>query len=143
MSKWFKENGFLDDEGKKALAGLKEALEGVLASPEGKSLSDNELQTLQANVANMVGNIFSNAIQARSEEAEMLNHMTDEQFDSFLQEKYGNQWMLTVLTRQEQLRSSAAFTRRLQKAFAEALEIKQAVIANTPQVRIDPNLRFK
>ncbi len=143
MSKWFKENGFLDDEGKKALAGLKEALEGVLASPEGKSLSESELQTLQANVANMVGTAFSNALQTRSEEAEMLNHMTDEQFDSFLQEKYGNQWMLTVLTRQEQLRSSAAFARRLEKAFAEALEIKQGVIASTPPVYIDPNLRFK
>lgn len=143
MSKWFKENGFLSDEGKKALAGLKETLEGVLASPEGRDLTDNELQALQANVANMVGNLFSNTLQARSEESKMLDRMTDEQFELYLFEKYGDNWMLVSLTKQEQIRSSAAFARRIEKAFAEAYEIRQAVIANTPQINIDPNLRFK
>lgn len=63
MNKWFKESGFLSDDGSKALAGLKQALEDILSSPEGKNLTYSELQTLQANVANMVGNLFSNKLQ--------------------------------------------------------------------------------
>ncbi len=143
MSKWFKENGFLSDEGKSALAEFSEALNGVLRSPEGQDLTDSELLALQANMAKIVGDLISNTLQARSEETKMLNHITDEQFESYLQEKYGDNWMLVGLTKQEQIRLSASFARRLEKALAEAFDIRQGVIASTPQVRIDPNLRFK
>lgn len=62
MSKMFKENGFLSDEGKAVLQPLHDALMEVMASPDIRGMSAQELLTLQGNLAKLIGDVLSGAI---------------------------------------------------------------------------------
>jgi hypothetical protein len=62
MIKMFKENGFLSEEGKKVLQPLHDGLTEVMSSVEVRNLSLQELQTLQANLAKLVGDAVSDKI---------------------------------------------------------------------------------
>ncbi len=66
MTKMFKENGFLTEEGKKVLQPLHDALMEVMSSVEVRNMSVQELQVLQANLAKAVGDTTSAAIQSKN-----------------------------------------------------------------------------
>lgn len=65
MSKLFKENGFLSEEGKRALQPLHDAFMEVMSSPEVRAMSTQQLQMLQSNLAKLVGDTVSDAIQSK------------------------------------------------------------------------------
>ena len=66
MSKMFKENGFLSEEGNKVLHSFHYGLNETMSRKEVKDMSVQELQVLQANLASLLGNAFSNAIRDRN-----------------------------------------------------------------------------
>ena len=66
MSKMFKENGFLSEEGDKVLHSFHYGLNETMSCKEVKAMSVQELQVLQANLASLLGNAFSNAIRDRN-----------------------------------------------------------------------------
>lgn len=148
MNKWFRENGFLSDEGKEALKDFQSALNEVLSSFEVEDMTVSGLQTLQSNMSKMVGDAISNLLQARLEvEVDKQNNplwkLTDEEFYASLKEKYGERWMLVGLTKEELSRCPKPSKEDVKRVMDEAREIGQAIIANTYPVVIDPNLRFK
>jgi hypothetical protein len=67
MTKVFKDNGFLSEEGKKVLQPLHDGLTEVMTSVEVRNMSVQELQTLQANLAKLVGDAVSGAIFVRNQ----------------------------------------------------------------------------
>ena len=66
----FKENGFLSEEGKKVLQPLHDGLMEVMRSVEVSSMSVQELQVLQSNLAKLIGDTVSGAIYVRNKEDE-------------------------------------------------------------------------
>ena len=70
MTNMFKENGFLSEEGKKVLQPLHDGLMEVMRSVEVSSMSVQELQVLQANLAKLIGDAVSGAIYVRNKENE-------------------------------------------------------------------------
>ena len=68
MSNMFKENGFLSEEGKRVLQPLHDGLTEVMTSVEVRSLSVQELQVLQANLAKLIGDAVSGAIFVKNKE---------------------------------------------------------------------------
>ena len=70
MSKMFKDNGFLSEEGKKVLQPLHDGLMEVMSSPEIRNMSVQELQVLQANLAKLIGDTMSGAIFVRNKQEE-------------------------------------------------------------------------
>jgi hypothetical protein len=66
MTKMFKENGFLSEEGNKVLHSFHYALNETMFCKEVQAMSAQELQVLQANLASLIGNAFSNAIRDRN-----------------------------------------------------------------------------
>jgi len=67
MTKMFKENGFLSEEGNKVLHSFHYGLTEIMATAEVRNMSVQELQVLQANLASLVGTTISNAIQSKKE----------------------------------------------------------------------------
>ncbi len=66
MTKVFKENGFLTEEGKKVLQPLHDGLMEVIRSPEVQEMTVQELQVLQANLAKLIGDAMSGEIYVRN-----------------------------------------------------------------------------
>lgn len=88
MSKMFKENGFLSEEGEKIMQPMYNGLKEVIASNTVREMSVQELQVLQANLASLIGNTISNEIYAR-------NHQSAEKPDEctghWWRDEYGNE----------------------------------------------------
>lgn len=144
MNKFFQDNGYLSDHGKKALSEFKKALMEVLSSPEVKEMNEAEFMTLQANLGHLVDNEMSKEAGNRREEVVRLNSMSDENFEAFLAEKYGPEYMLKAgLTKAELDRSMQSFHRRISAAMEEGFAIRNAVIDQTSLPSFDPGLRFK
>lgn len=68
MNKMFKDNGFLSEEGKKVLQPLHDGLLEVIASPEVRAMTVQELQVLQANLAKLIGDTMSGQIFVRNQQ---------------------------------------------------------------------------
>lgn len=143
MSKLFKENGFLSEEGQKAFAPVVSALETLMTSPEVRKMSENEMRLLGSNLASLAGNTVSNAIQARNNIINSLSKMSNEQFYAFLKAKYGDQWMMVSLTPEEFNRLPRLSNDEIKEAMERGLRERDAAIAATPMPYIDPGLRFR
>lgn len=107
MNRWVKETGFLTEEGEKAVQDFRHALDSLLNQPEAQAMGEGELRTLGCCLQNIVGNTMSNCIRAEKQDANHLNSMTDEQFDKYLQDKYGDEWMTKALPPEEIKRAMA------------------------------------
>jgi len=105
MSRWVKETGFLNEEGEQAVQGFKDALEMLLNQPEAQAMSEGELRTLGCVLQSIVGNTMSNRLRGERQNATPFDSMTDAQFDAYLQEKYGAEWMTKCLTAPEMRRA--------------------------------------
>ncbi len=151
MNKFFKDNGFLSEEGEQLTGDFRSALTKLFARRDDvHKMSVSELQSLGANLAKMVGDAVSKQIQVLDDKARnkaalarKLADMTDEQFYAFMTAKYGDRWQLVSITDEELERCPRMSEEQMQKVMDEALAIRQAVIAGTPIVMVDPKLRFK
>ena len=67
MSKMFKDNGFISEEGARVLHSFYYGLGEIMATTEVRNMSVQELQVLQANLASLVGDTISKAIQVKNQ----------------------------------------------------------------------------
>jgi hypothetical protein len=104
MSKLFTGNGFLTKEGERFTSDFRYGLSQIMSSDEVADMSLGELQTLQSNLAKMVGDAISKRISHNLQLESQMNAMTDEQFYAHLQEKYGDNWILHSLEKEERAR---------------------------------------
>lgn len=104
MSTWFKENGFLSEEGERALTFVKEQLNDIMLSMTVEEMSVQELQLLGTNLSKIVGDSISEKITYKKKQAKLaatFSHLNDEQFEDYLEEKYGSDWRFRTLTPEE------------------------------------------
>lgn len=105
MNNWFKGNGFLSEEGMRALLDFRYGLDSFMEKDEVRNMTVGEVQALQANVAKMVGDAFSKHLARRFQEAKALSEMSDEEFVANLEDKYGKIWPELTLSPEETIRS--------------------------------------
>jgi hypothetical protein len=120
MTKMFKDNGFLSEEGKKVLQPLHDELMELFSNPEVRNMSVSELRVLGANLAKAVGDLTSGAILARNQMAAKLAAMSDEQFEAYLKARYGEGWMFQSLTPEELERAPRLQTEEIMNTLKES-----------------------
>lgn len=113
MRKLFLENGLLSPEGEKLASGVRCAITDMMESDDLKDLSEAELRALQSNLAKMVGDAFGKYIARNIQFINRLNAMTNEEFYSHLKDKYGDNWILHSLEKEERARLPHADLQRL------------------------------
>lgn len=143
MNKYFKDNAQLTDEGKQVLKPLSEALEQIFGTQTVKDMSVQEIETLASNMAKMVADFVFDKKIVKNEIVKKFNEMTDEQFEAYLKAKYGPQYMLVGLTKEELDRVPPLSKEDLKKAMEEGRQAYKAVYESRSGVRLDPSLRFK
>lgn len=101
MNKLIKDTGFLNEAGEKFIFKFKSHLEYLFRCPEIKEMTENELRTFGAVIVGIVNNSITKHICIHNAVMKELNSMTDDQFTSYLKDKYGKDYMLVSLTKEE------------------------------------------
>ena len=143
FEKFYKENGFLSEEGKKLLAPVAEALSKVFTSVEVREMSESQLRILGSSLSHLVGETTSNFIQSKAEVTRRFESMSEEQFEAYLKAKYGDKWMFVSLTPEEFARVRPISKEEMDKALEEGRTAAEEYYKNVPAVRVDSGLRFK
>lgn len=143
MSKLFREDSFLSEDGKKVLQPLHDGLMEVISDIAVREMSVAELRVLGANLAKLVGDVISEQIFARTQNTNRFNTLTDEQFYAQLKAKYGEHWMLVTLTKDELARLPRLSREEMRASIEQGILERNAAIAETPSVNINSGLRFK
>lgn len=102
---WFKGNGFLSEEGNRALIDFRYGLDSVMEKDEVRNMTVGEVRTLQANMAKFVGEAFSKHLSRRLQEASALEAMSDKEVVAYLEDKYGAIWRELTLSPEELVRT--------------------------------------
>lgn len=103
-NKWFKGNGFMSEEGNRALLDFRYGLDSVMEKDDVRNMTVAEVQTLQANLAKLVGDACSKHLARRIQEANALAEMSDKEVEAYLVDKYGKIWEQLTLSPEEQVR---------------------------------------
>jgi hypothetical protein len=144
MSKLYKENGLLSEHGLNVTSQVKMAIYKLLnQNDEIKQLSEGELRTLGGSLQKIVGDLIAERIQFTNQVAKKFAEMNDKQFYGYLEEKYGDDWMLVSLSKEEFDRLPRLSHDEIQAALQEGLKAREEAIKATPSVNINPGLRFK
>lgn len=122
MSKAFDEKGNFSEEGKRLCIDLRYGLEQLMSSDEVKEMNENELHILGGLLAKMVGEAVSNRISFKRHLQGSLDAMSDEQFESYLKEKYGTIWNLVTLTEEEYRRCPTLSQEKIEELLKKGAE---------------------
>lgn len=142
MNKYFTENGFLSEDGKKLVEEFNSGLVATLNQAGAKNMSEAEIRTLGCNLGKILGDTISNLLQTKSDSKNSFSVMTDEQFEAHLKNKYGARWMLVSVTKEEFDRVKIMVTMSDEKMKEAWEEAREAALSHVSQV-IDSGLRFR
>jgi|SRR5579864_1485616 len=112
MNDWFKGNGFLSEEGVRAILDFRYGLDSLMEKDELRYMTVGEVQTLQANIAKLVGDAFSKFLARRLQEAKALEGISDKEFEKLLTDKYGEIWPQLSLSPEETIRAKSLKKRK-------------------------------
>lgn len=131
MSKLYKENGMISEEGKQV---FKETFDSTVQKLLSQAGSETEIRMIASLIHARVGELAFDTIQNISS----LDKLSDDEFDQFLKDKYGDDWMQKALPHEElnRLRNY----RGLAEFVAKFNEPKNKL--NKPGVPVS-NLRYK
>ena len=145
MNKYFTDNGFLSEEGKKLVEEFNFGLATTLMQDAVRNMSEAEISTLGCNLGKCLGDTISNLIQSKSQSKNKFIAMTDEQFEAHLKERYGERWMLVSVTKEELDRVKMMVVmsdEKIREAWDQGLKDREAALSHVSQV-IDSGLRFR
>ncbi len=140
MSKLFKENGFLSEDGEKI---FKETLDPQISALLKQGQNENEIRLIASLIHKRVGDAAANLIQAKKEIANKFAQMSNEQFEGYLKAKYGDRWLFVSLTPEELDRVPRLTKEEISAALEEGRKAREEAERATPMVRINKNLRFR
>jgi len=131
MSKLFKENGMLSEEGNRV---FKETLDGTIKTLLSQGENEAEVRVISSLIRARTGEFALDKIQ----DIKKFHAMSDDEFDSYLQSQYGDDWMHKDLPWNElnRLRNY----RGLAEFVAKFNEVKKPI--NQPSVPVN-NTRYK
>ena len=89
MSKLCKETGFLNEEGKILIQELSKAIDNLLSSPEVNEMSSDEIRTFGGNLSSILAEKVSFFLQKKNNLKSAFDEMSDDEFEGYLQNKYG------------------------------------------------------
>ena len=129
MSKFFTDNGFLSEYGKEDFEMYLDKEINIILNT---TKNENELRILGSLICKRVQDKVLEHITRAAQEENKLNAMTDEQFYSFLEEKYGDAWAKATLT--------AAEIKRVPRLTSE--EIHELLNKRTAIIELEHNTSF-
>lgn len=95
------DDGKLTDLGKEVFGKFASQVEEFITNSSFKYMTSSEIQAIGVLMSSIVGNSISNHMQIKYEFSEKFNKMSDEEFEAYLLNKYGPNYMLTSLTSEE------------------------------------------
>jgi len=101
MKKFFDEKGGLTDWAQRMMLDLHSGLDQLMTSDEVTDMTESELRLLGSHLSHIMGEIVSKKIARKLQRAKVFSELTDEQFEEYLQEKYGTVWRFVSLTEEE------------------------------------------
>jgi hypothetical protein len=107
MSHYFNQNGSLNENGKRLLTHFKGALDQLFNSMELHDLNKTELLMLSTTMLSMVSNRITNRLAFKQKKSDEFRAMTDQEFEAYMNEKYGSVWKFLELTEEEEIRSQS------------------------------------
>lgn len=120
MKKMYKENGLLSEDGENVTHPVKMAVWKLLRMDEQvKQMGESELRVLGGCLQKIVGDLISERIQEKNDQAKRLAEMEDEQFKALLKKKYGDRWMFVTLANEELERARTISDEDIKKAQEE------------------------
>jgi hypothetical protein len=123
-----KEGGVLSDYGKGFLKRLTDNLESALSSEEVRSMSVSQLRTFGGILAKLIGDAVSNRMEIKSNYENRFSIMSDNEFETYLKNKYGEKWTLTPLSKDEFARCEAMSDKPLKIFEMNEEELHKALI---------------
>lgn len=138
--RFFKETGFLTTEGESLLLGIQGALESLFDTEEVQDLSETEVRLLGSNIMNMVADRVSRRMAFKKQIDNQFSAMSDQEFDTYLEDKYGPRWMLMTLSEEEIARCPLLSKEKIKEAIEQGLRESQPGYHLPP---IISGLRFK
>lgn len=133
------ETGFLTSEGKelanqKVFQGAKELFDMME--------TENELRIMAGILSKHIGDLVANKIAKKSIQQNPFFNMSDEGFELFLKAKYGENYPLMSLTKEELDRCPALDDEKVRKAWADGLKAFQDAMKAYPNSPSIDHLRF-
>jgi hypothetical protein len=113
--KFFNDNGFLSEDGKRMLLEFNTAIENLMTTDEVDDMSETELRAMGSVLSKIVGDTITNRISRKLQETDKFTAMSDIEFESYLTNKYGNNWVFVSLTPEELSRVPALDLDKLRK----------------------------
>lgn len=137
------QNGFLTEEGRKLLEPVTDALQKVLYSSELRGATDEQIRLLGSIAMAQVADSVSQKVQRKVNIENSLKAMTDNEFEMYLKQKYGDKWNTTSLTPEEFERCPVPSVESIKTVLEEGRKARQDAERNTPYLNIDYNRRYK
>ena len=119
-NEFFKETGFLSDEGEQLLLEFKTEIEVLFDNDEVSDMTVAELRMLGANMANMVADRVSKRIAFKEQLSGKFAAMSDEEFEEYLKEKYGSVWQFISLPPEELARGLVISQEKIKEILEES-----------------------
>ena len=99
--KFFNDNGFLSEDGKRMLLEFNTAIDNLLATDEVDDMSETEIRAMGSVLAKTIGDAIANRISRKLQEKNKFESMSDDDFEVYLKNKYGDNWAFMTLTPEE------------------------------------------
>lgn len=101
MGSYFNKDGTLTPEGENLLIHYRGAIESLFDTEECTDLSLEETKWLQKAMLTMLNDRCAKRITHKQKLIDRLNEMSQEEFEAYLQEKYGSVWQFLTLSHEE------------------------------------------
>lgn len=99
--KFFDDNGFLSEDGKRMLLEFNTAIENLIATDEVDDMSEAEIRAMGSVLSKNIGDAVANRISRKLQEKNKLTAMSEKDFEAYLKNKYGDNWFFMTLTPEE------------------------------------------
>lgn len=101
MSKIFDEKGNFNQKGKNLLIDFEYGLDKIMTSDEVTDMDENELRLLASSLSKLINDNISDKISKNIQSSNFLEAMSDEEFEKYMENKYGSAWEFVTVTKEE------------------------------------------
>lgn len=101
MRKIFNDDASLTEEGKSIFLDFNIGLSRAMHSDQAHDMGEDELLILSTHMHKVIGDAITNRISCKRQLKAKLQVMTDQEFDTYLKAKYGDNWFIHGLEPEE------------------------------------------
>jgi hypothetical protein len=101
MNKLFDNHSNLTPDGKRVFVEFDTALHNIMHCDQVNDMTESELLLLGTHMHKIIGEAITKKISQKKQLQHRLAAMTDQQFQDYLKDKYGEMWFITSLEPEE------------------------------------------